>query len=122
MVAITINLSPPLSGVLGSLYLVTGEIYNKIFDLPLTENGVIDADITTGYPELDYIILFPGPTVDGVSYMDAETPLFNLLSAHTFNITLVPVEVPNGNGGGELMTIAIPAFAGIILMFALIKG
>ena len=124
MVVITVNFTPPLSGIAGTLYLVTGEVYNRIMDVPLSQNGVMDADIITAYPDLSYAIVFPEQTIGGVNYLRSQTPLFNLTSPKTFNITLETIPV-NGNGPTppfEVKSIAVPGIAGILLMFLILRG
>jgi len=94
MVRLTVNLSPPLTGVQGSLYLVVGEEIYPVIDLPLSQNGVISISIAVSSPELDYAVIFPGQTIEGVTYREIMSPLFNLLTDVTLNMTLTPVTEP----------------------------
>ncbi len=91
---ITINLTPQLTGVIGTLNLVYAGIYYPIFDLPPSEFGLITASVSVGSPESEYAVTFLETVVDGVRYQATETPLFNLVTSVSINLTLEPVEVP----------------------------
>ena len=91
---LTINLTPQLSGVIGTLNLVYTGIYYPIFDLPPSEFGLIDASVAVGSPESEYTVVFLATEVDGILYEANETPLFNLLSDLSIDLTLVPVGSP----------------------------
>ena len=94
MVQLTVNLSPLLTGVKGKLYLAAGEEIYPVIDLPLSQNGVISISIAVSSPELDYAVIFPGQTIEGVTYREIMSPLFNLLTDVTLNMTLTPVTEP----------------------------
>ena len=89
---ITINLTPQLTGVIGTLNLVYTGIYYPIFDLPPSEFGVIIGGVSVGSPESEYAVVFLETEVDGVLYQATETPLFNLVGDVSINLTLEPVD------------------------------
>ena len=94
MVQLTVNLSPLLTGVQGKLFLVVGEEIYPVIDLPLSVNGLISVSIAVSSPELDYTVIFPGQTIEGVTYREIMSPLFNLVSDVALNVTLTPVTEP----------------------------
>ncbi len=94
MVILTINLSPPLTGAQSKLYLIIGSEASPLIDLPPTANGVMSASIGVSGPVLDYAVIFPAQTVEGVAYLETMSTLFNLVSDVTLNMTLNPVTEP----------------------------
>ncbi len=51
-------------------------------------------DISTSAPELEYAVIFPEQTIEGVTYIETMSKLFNLLSNVTLNMILAPVTEP----------------------------
>lgn len=122
MVQITVNLTPPLTGVEGTLHLVIGEQIYPIINLPLSENGIISGGIAVSSPDLDYAIIIPKQTIDGVTYLETMSTLFNLLSNVNINMILPPETPPKPpTPPVEYGTIAIPAILGIIVMLAVLR-
>ncbi len=94
MVILTVNLSPSLTGAQSKLYYVVGGEATAIINLPPSANGVTRASIGVSGPQLDYAVIFPAQTVEGVAYSEAMSQLFNLASDVTLNMTLTPVTEP----------------------------
>ncbi len=94
MVQLTVNLSPSLTGAQSKLYLVVGDAIYPVIDLPPSQNGVIDINITTSSPSLDYAVILPEQTIEGVAYREVMSTLFNLVSDVTLNMVLTPVTEP----------------------------
>ncbi len=97
MVNLTVNISPPLTGVKGEMwimFLVGGMGYwYYLIDLPLSVNGIVGPfGYADGYPFNIHQIRFPEQTIKGVVYEAAETNGFTLYENWTFNITLTPKE------------------------------
>ena len=95
MVAITVYLSPALTGVVGEMWVgfVVGEepSWFKVIDTPVSVNGVIGP---FGYaaqaPHAPHQLRFPEQTVNGVTYLETRTSEFTATQDRTFNITLTP--------------------------------
>ncbi len=94
MVQITVNLSPSLTGAQSKLYLVVGDAIYPIIDLPPSQNGVISSSIAVSSPELDYTLIFPEQTIEGIAYVETMSSLFNLISDVVLNMILEPVTPP----------------------------
>ncbi|KKM99098.1 hypothetical protein LCGC14_1151290 [marine sediment metagenome] len=94
MVQLTVNLSPPLTGVQSKLHLIVGDAVYPVIDLPPSVNGLISMGISVSSPELDYAVILPEQTVEGVAYLETMSTLFNLLSDVTLSMTLTPVTEP----------------------------
>ncbi len=94
MVQLTVNLSPPLTGAQSKLYYVIGGEATALIDLPPTANGVMSVNVNVTGPQLDFAVIFPAQTVEGVAYREAMSTLFNLLSDVTLSMTLTPVTEP----------------------------
>ena len=94
LTALVINLTPQLTGVIGTLNLVYTGIYYPIFDLPPSVAGIITSEVSVGSPESEYAVVFLETEIDGVRYQATETPLFNLVNAVTIDLTLEPVTPP----------------------------
>ncbi len=99
MVTLTVNLTPPLTGVKGEMwimFLVGGVGYwYKVIDIPLSVNGVIGPfGYADGYPFNIHQIRFPEQTIEGVVYEATETNGFTLYENWTFNVTLTPITPP----------------------------
>ncbi len=97
MVTLTVNLTPPLTGVKGEMwimFLVGGVGYwYYLLDVPLSVNGIIGPfGYADGYPFNVHQIRFPEQTIGGVTYEAAETNGFTLYENWTFNIVLTPRE------------------------------
>lgn len=109
---ITINLTPLLTGALGTLYLTyEGTVY-PILDLPPSENGTISTFIAVSAPEDDYFVLFLEQTVEGVTYAEAASSIFNLITNVMIGVTLTPTAItpPTMPGLGILVAIAAGVF------------
>ena len=91
---ITINLTPQLTGVIGTLNLVYTGTYYPLLDLTPSEFGVIIGGVSVGSPESEYAVTFLETEIDGIRYQATETPLFNLVSDVSINLTLEPVDAP----------------------------
>lgn len=89
-----IQLTPQLTGVIGTLNLVYTGIYYPIFDLPPSDFGRITASVSVGSPESEYAVTFLETEIDGVRYQATETSLFNLVENVTIIMTLEPVTPP----------------------------
>ncbi len=94
MVQLTVNLSPPLTGAQSKLHLVVGDAVYPVIDLPPSANGIINISIGVSSPQLDYAVILPEQTVEGVAYAETMSTIFNLLSNVTLNLTLTPVNEP----------------------------
>lgn len=118
MVQITVNLSPPLTGAQSKLYLVVGDVVYPVIDLPPSANGIISISIGVSSPDLDYAVIFPAQTVEGVAYLETMSTVFNLLSDVTLNMILEPVTEPEPpTPPSESMMSAIgSAVTGIVLI------
>ncbi len=97
MVNITVNLTPALTGFKGDMwvgFLVGGEIYwYKVIAIPLSVDGVIGPfGYTDGYPNNSHQIRFPEQTINGITYLETQTPEFSTAYDRIFNITLTPKE------------------------------
>ncbi len=99
MVNLTVNISPPLTGVKGEMwiiFLVGGvEYWYYLIDTPTSVNGVIAFGYTDGYPYNIHQIRFPEQTINGVTYNKAQTSGFTLYENWTFNVTLTPKDEPS---------------------------
>ena len=91
---LTINLTPQLTGVIGTLNLVYTGIYYPLIDLPPSDFGLISVTVSVGSPESEYAVTFLETEIDGVRYQATETPLFNRVTAVTIVLTLEPVTPP----------------------------
>ncbi len=94
MVQLTINLSPPLTGAQSKLHLIVGDAVYLVIDLPPSVNGLISMGISVSSPELDYAVILPEQTLEGVAYREVMSQLFTLVSDVTLNIVLTPVTEP----------------------------
>ena len=109
---LTVNLTPPLTGALGTLYLTyEGTIY-PIIDLPPSDAGVISTFITVSAPESDYFVLFPEQTVEGIPYAEAASSIFNLITNIMIGVTLTPKAITPlpVSGLGVLVAVAAALF------------
>ncbi len=114
MVILTVNLSPPLTGAQSKLYVVIGGEASPLVDLPPTANGVTSISIAVSGPELDFAVIFPAQTVEGVAYLETMSPLFNLVSDVTLNVTLEPVTEPEPPTPPPTIESPLPAIASAI--------
>ncbi len=94
MVQLTVNISPPLTGAQSKLYVVIGETPYPVIDLPPSANGLTRVSIAVSSPHLDYAVIFPAQTVEGVAYVETMSQLFNLISDVALNMILEPVTPP----------------------------
>lgn len=127
MVQLTVNLSPPLTGVQSKLHLIVGDAVYPVIDLPPSVNGLISMGISVSSPELDYAVILPEQTIEGVAYREVMSQLFNLVSDVTLNIVLTPVTEPEPPPPpmppAESMLSAIgSAVTGIVLLVLSIYG
>lgn len=110
---LTVNLTPALTGALGTLCLTfEGTVY-PLIDLPPSDNGVVSTFIVVTAPESDFFVLFPEQTVEGVTYGEAASSLFNLITNVMVNVTLTPkavTPIPVPAGLGILAAIAAAVF------------
>lgn len=93
MVYLTVNLSPSLTGVLGTLSLGSGDIIYPLIDLPPSDNGAISAFVGVANPELEFTVIFPEQTVEGVTYGETASEFFDLVTNVLVNVTLTPKAV-----------------------------
>ncbi len=118
MVILTINLSPPLTGAQSKLYYVIGGEATALIDLPPSANGVTRISIGVSNPELDFAVIFPAQTVEGVAYREAMSTLFNLVSDVTLSMTLTPVTEPKPPSPTppteSLLPAVVSAIAGVV--------
>ena len=96
MVNLTVNLTPPLTGVQGEMwvmFLVGGVGYwYKLIDIPTSVNGVIGPfGYSDGFPNNSHQIRFPEQTIAGITYEEAGTNAFGLNQNWTFNVVLNPL-------------------------------
>lgn len=115
MVILTVNLSPPLTGAQSKLYVIIGGEATSLIDLPPTANGVTSISIAVSGPELDFAVIFPSQTVEGVAYLETMSPLFNLVSDVTLNVTLEPVTEPEPPTPPPTIESPLPAIASAIV-------
>ncbi len=99
MVTLTVNLTPPLTGVKGEMwvmFLVGGVGYwYYIIDVPTSVNGVVGPfGYADGSPFNVHQIRFPAQTIGGIAYEEAATGGFTLYENWTFNVTLNPITPP----------------------------
>lgn len=109
---LTVNLTPPLTGALGTLYLISGETVYPILNLPPSDNGVISTFITVSAPEMDYAVIFPEQTIEGITYDETASTLFNLITNVMIGVTLTPkavIPIPM-SGLGVLVAVAAALF------------
>ncbi len=114
MVILTVNLSPPLTGAQSKLYLIIGDEATAIIDLPPSANGVMSISIGVSGPELDFAVIFPAQTVEGVAYLESRSQLFNLVSDITLNMTLTPVTEPEPPTPPPTIEYPLPAITSAI--------
>ena len=111
-----VNLLPPLTGVRGTLYFTYEGTVQPLLDLPPSVNGVVTTYIATSAPEADYVVIFPEQTIEGVTYAEASSELFNLITNVMIGVTLQPKEVvPPTPVLGSLGILAAVAAAAFIL-------
>ena len=127
MVQLTVNLSPPLTGAQSKLHLIVGDAVYPVIDLPPSVNGLISMGISVSSPELDYAVILPEQTIEGVAYREVMSQLFTLISDVTLNIVLTPVTEPEPPTPpmppAESMLSAIgSAVTGIVLLVLSIYG
>lgn len=106
-----VNLTPPLTGVYGTLYFTYEGAVEPLMNLPPSVDGVVTTFIATTAPEADYVVIFPQQTIDGITYAEASSELFNLISNAMTSVTLTPKPViPVMGSLGILAVIAAVAF------------
>ncbi len=112
MVQLVINLTPTLTGVLGTLYLISGETIHRIIDLPPSVDGFISFGVAVSNPNRDFTIIFPEQTIEDITYAEAASESFNLLTNVLVNVTLTPKAVtpPTISGLGLLVAIVAGVF------------
>ena len=113
---VTVNLTPPLTGAQGTICFISGETVYPLLDLPPSDYGAISFFIAVSAPELDYAVIFPEQTVDGVTYLETSSELFNLITNVMLNVTLTPKAVtppPVPVNIGVLVAVAV---AGVLLL------
>jgi len=93
VVYLIMNLTPPLTGIRGTLYSTYEDILEPFLDLPPSIDGVVTAYIVTSAPEADYVVIFPEQTIEGITYAEASSELFNLISNVMMGVTLRPKAV-----------------------------
>ena len=117
MVVLTINLTPPLTGVAGDIYYIYDENYYFLMPLAKTStNGLIEVALGTSAPEMDYAVIFPEQTVEGVTILETGTPRFNLTSDVTLNITL-NTEIPPPEKMKIPYIALAPIITGLVLVY-----
>lgn len=125
MVQITVSLTPQLTGVQGKLHMVIGDQIYPVINLPLSENGIISGGIAVSSPELDYAVIIPEQTINGIIYLESMSTLFNLLSNVNLNMILEPKFPPTPPTPPlppvEYGSIAVPAILGLVVMLAAIR-
>lgn len=116
MVYIVINLTPLLTGIRGTLSLGAGEVVYPLIDLPPSENGAISVFVTVANPELEYTVIFPEQTIEGVTYSETASQFFTLITNALVNVTLTPKavtppppEIPPISGLGLGLLVAVIA-------------
>lgn len=122
MVLLTVNLTPPLSGAQGKLYLVYGDNTYPIIDLPFSQEGIITTSIAVSSPQLDYAVILPEQTINGVKYYETMSTLFHLVSNVTISMTLeseTPPPPPPPPAGE--VNIAIPVIVSIVTILAAVR-
>ncbi|GAJ03131.1 unnamed protein product, partial [marine sediment metagenome] len=62
-------------------------------------------------PEANYVVIFPQQTIDGITYAEASSELFNLITDVMTGVTLTPKPVTPVTGSlGILAAVAAVAF------------
>lgn len=111
---LTVNLTPSLTGIRGTLSLISDETVYPLIDLPPSDNGFISTFITVANPELDFAVIFPQQTIEGITYAETASRLFTLITNALINVTLTPKAVTappiSGLGLGLLLAIVAGAF------------
>ena len=108
---LTVNLTPPLTGVQGTLYFTYEDILEPLLNLPPSIDGVTTVFIAVSAPEADYIVIFPEQTIEGVTYAEASSEFFNLITNVMVGVTLTPKAViPVTGSMGILAAVAAAAF------------
>jgi len=108
---LTVNLLPPLTGVQGTLYFTYEDIIEPLLNLPPSIDGVTTVFIAVSAPEADYIVIFPEQTIEGVTYAEASSEFFNLITNVMVGVTLTPKAViPVTGSMGILAAVAAAAF------------
>ena len=118
MPVVTVYLTPPLTGALGKIYLVyEGQRFSSI-DLPPTISGAVTVSIGSSDPSSTYVVVYPQQTVGGVTYREAESTTFDLLSDVTRYMALTPIgEEPPPPGEAAFPWMLIPPLiAGAFLL------
>ncbi|KKL18756.1 hypothetical protein LCGC14_2472350 [marine sediment metagenome] len=116
MVQLAVNLTPLLTGVQGTLYLISGETVYPLYDLPPSIDGFISFGISVSDPMADFAIIFPEQTIEGVTYGETASTFFNLVTNALVNVILTPKadippppEVPPMTGLGLGLLVAVVA-------------
>lgn len=129
MVILTVNLNPPVTGIESKLYLVFGSGTQPIIDLPISVNGIIDASIGISGAHLDYTIIIPEQTLEGVTYRGSQSPVFKLVSDVTLSMNLNPLTPPTTPPTTppplppvEYGDIVVPAILGIVGLLVVIRS
>ena len=123
MVNLTVNLTPPLTGVKGEMWVmfVVGgvESWYYVMDIPPSVNGVIGPfGYTDPYTINVHQIRFPEQTINGVTYKETQTGGFMITQDWTFNITLTPKEAPSPEIPIGTAYIALaPIIAGLAMIY-----
>ena len=108
---LTVNLTPTLTGVLGTLSLISGETVYPLIELPPSDNGFISVFVTVTDPTVDFAVIFPQQTLEGVTYAETASTVFTLITNVLVNVTLTPKPV-----------IPIPTVSGLGLLVAIVAG
>lgn len=93
MVQLVVNLTPLLTGARGTLYLISGDTVHRIIDLPPSIDGFITFGILVANPNRDFTLIFPEQTLEGITYAEAASGSFNLVTNVLVNVTLTPKAV-----------------------------
>ena len=89
---LTINLVPPVSGVVGVLNVFYDGVYTPVIALPPSVDGQVSVLAETAAPELSYAVIFPSFVYEGVRYKGGETELFDLLNENILSVTFEAME------------------------------
>ena len=111
MVQLAVNLTPLLTGAQGTLYLISGETVYPLYDLPPSIAGFTSFGISVSDPMADFAIVFPEQTIEGITYGEVASELFNLITNVMVNVTLTPKAVtpPSIVAGSLGLLVAIVA-------------
>jgi len=126
LITATINLTPALTGVIGEMWIDFSGQWYYVMPTPASIAGVITVGYDDSSPTIPHKIILPEQTIGGITYLQIETPTFDLLSDPVFNLQLTPKEEPPPNGeptpgdwketAKKVLMLASPMVVGLFLV------